>query len=413
MRGLLAGLRPTGRGTGVAGAGLVAVVGGIAIGVTTLVTLGLVLLLSVAAGFVLLMVDLVSLQHGRLHITRTVRPHPLTVDEVATVRVEVTGTGNARLHRMQISERAARELSDGSAPRARVTRSARRLELSYPVVGTRRGRWRTGPLEVRRSDLFGAVEWRGPVGEGTSIAVRPRVIPLRNPRTRAALDARAAAGTRTSAPDDAALREYRPGDDLRRVHWASSARVGDLVVRQDEQSGRRPATVLLELPVEGEALEWTISTGVSLAAALLDSGHAVRLVAAGDSGLHRGPGTSALEEILDRAVDLAAAPDRVTARSWLLAGMESFAVFGAGRELVVAVLGALDQRTLADLARLGAAHEAWALVRITGAPTALENAAVDSLRRGGWSAVAADVHHDPDLAWSMLLDLHDAAVAER
>jgi len=413
VRALVAGLRFTRRGIGVAVVGLLATASGIAIGVTTLVNLGLVLLLAVLAGLALLLLDLVRLQHGRLHIVRTVRPHPLTVDDLATVRVEVTGTGNARLHRMQISERAARELSDGGAPRARVARSARRLELTYPVVGTCRGRWRTGPLEVRRSDLFGAVEWRGPVGEATSIAVRPRVVPLRNPWTRAALDARAAAGTRTSAPDDAALREYRPGDDLRRVHWASSARVGALVVRQDEQSGRRPATVLLELPVEAAALEWSISTAVSLAAALLDSGHTVRMVVAGDAGPHRGPGSVALEEILDEAVDLSAAPDRVTARSWLLAGIESLAVSGAGRELVVGVLGALDQRTLADLARLGAAHEAWALVRSTGAPTAVERATVDSLRRGGWSAVAADVQMDPDVAWTTLLDLHDAAVAER
>ncbi len=388
-------------------------IAGVAIGVLTIVTLGLTLLLVVLAGSVLLLVDLVRLQHGRLLITRTVRPHPLSVDDEATVRVSVAGTGNARLDRIVISERAARELSDGSAPRARVTRSARRLELAYPVVGTRRGRWQTGPLEVRRSDLFGTLEWRGPVGEATSVAVRPRVVPLRTPRTRAALDARAAAGTRTSAPDDAALREYRPGDDLRRVHWASSAKVGALVVRQDEQSGRRPATVLLDLPLEPEALEWTISTGVSLAATLLTAGHGVRVVAAGEAGLHRGPGAAALEEILDEAVDLAAAPDRVAARGWLLAGIESLALVGAGRELVVAVLGALDPRTLADLARLGAAHESWALVRSTGAPTSVERATVDALRRGGWSAVAADVLGDPGGAWSTLLDLHDAALAER
>ncbi len=413
MRAILSGLRPTRRGLGFLGTGLLATGAGIALGVTTLVTLGLVLLLSLAAGLLLLLVDLTRLQHGRLRIVRSVRPHPLSVDDDATVRVEVTGPGSARLDRLTISERAARELSEGGPPRARVTRSTRRLELSYPVVGTHRGRWPTGPLQVRRSDLFGAVDWRGPVGESTSIAVRPRVVPLTSPRTRAALDSRAAAGTQTSAPDDAALREYRPGDDLRRVHWASSARVGSLVVRQDEQSGRRPATVLLDLPVEDEALEWTISTGVSIAAALLASGHAVRMIVAGEAGLHRGPGHAALEEILDRAVDLAAPPDRVTARGWLLAGVEALALFGAGRELVVAVLGALDQRTLADLARIGSAHESWALVRSTGGPSSVETATVDALRRGGWSTVDADVRAEPDLAWSLLLDLHDAALAQR
>ena len=413
MRSVAAGIRVTRRGFGMIATGILTTGTGIAIGVPTLVTSGLVVLLSALSGILLLGLDLARLQHGRLTIRRTVRPHPLSVGDDASVQVEVTGAGHARLDRIEISERAARELSAGGAPRARVVRSAHRLELSYPVSGERRGRWRTGPLEVRRTDLFGAFTWRGPVGAASMIAVRPRVVALSSPTTRAALDARAAAGSRMSAPDDAALREYRPGDDLRRVHWASSARVGDLVVRQDEQSGRRPATVLLELPVEDDAVEWTISTGVSLAAALLDSGHAVRIVVAGTAEPHRSPGTGSFEEILDSTVDLTAAPDRVTARAWLLNGLEALALFGAGRELVVAVHGVLDERTRADVARLGSVHEGWALVRTSGTPTSGESATIEALRRGGWTAVDADTGADPSEAWDRLLDLHDTAVVHR
>ncbi len=413
MSGLLAGLRPTRRGIGLLATGALATASGIALGVQTMVTLGLVLLLTVLAGLVVLVAELGRLRHGRLRITRTIRPHPLSVGDEARVQVDVASAAGAGLDRMEISERAARELSTGTAPRARVTRSPRRLELGYSITGTRRGRWRTGPLEVRRTDLFATVRWRGPAGAESLVAVRPRVVPLPAPRSRTALDAPAAAGSRSAAPDDAALREYRPGDDLRRVHWASSARLGDLLVRQDEQSGRRPATVLLDLPVDDGPLEWTISTGVSVAAALLAAGHPVRVVAAGSSDPHRAPGTAAVEEILDAAVDLAAPPDRVTGRTWLLAGLETLALFGAGHELVVAVLGAVDRRTLADLARLGAVHESWALVRSLGAPTPVETTTVETLRRGGWSAVHADTRNEPTEAWAALLDLHDAAAAAR
>ncbi len=42
------------------------------------------------------------------------------------------------------------------------------------------------------------------------------------------------------------MREYRLGDDLRRVHWASTARTGDLMVRREEQPWQSRATVLLD-----------------------------------------------------------------------------------------------------------------------------------------------------------------------
>ncbi|WP_372594433.1 DUF58 domain-containing protein [Actinotalea sp.] len=413
MRSVLAGLRPTRRGLGMVGTGAGALISGTAIGVPTLVTLGLVLLLSALGGLALLLVDIAMARHGRIKVARLVHPHPLSVGDEARVQVEVTATGATRLDRLSISERAARELSSGGAPRARVTRAPHRLTLSYPITGVRRGRWRAGPLEVRRTDLLGTLSWHGPLGAQGSVAVRPRVVPLAHPRSSAALDTSAATGSRTSAPDDTALREYRPGDDLRRVHWASSARVGTLVVRQDEQSGRRPATVLLELPVEPDAVEWTISTGVSIAGALLDGGHPVRILVAGKAPLHRGPGAQAFEEMLDDAVDLTPAPDRVTSRAWLMDGLDSLAAQGAGRELVAAVLGSVDRRTLADLARLGSVHEGWALIRTDGHPTATEITSIDTLRRGGWAAVAADLRTGPQEAWSLALGLHDEAAAER
>ena len=46
--------------------------------------------------------------------------------------------------------------------------------------------------------------------------------------------------------DDAATREYRHGDDLRKVHWRSTARVGELMVRREEQPFQSRATVLLD-----------------------------------------------------------------------------------------------------------------------------------------------------------------------
>ena len=46
--------------------------------------------------------------------------------------------------------------------------------------------------------------------------------------------------------EDVSVREYRRGDELRRVHWRSSARVGELMVRREEQPWEARATVLLD-----------------------------------------------------------------------------------------------------------------------------------------------------------------------
>lgn len=46
--------------------------------------------------------------------------------------------------------------------------------------------------------------------------------------------------------DDQTVREYRDGDDLRRIHWPASARTGELMVRQEDRPAKRRAVVILD-----------------------------------------------------------------------------------------------------------------------------------------------------------------------
>jgi uncharacterized protein (DUF58 family) len=85
--------------------------------------------------------------------------------------------------------------------------------------------------------------------------------------------------------DDAATREYRYGDDLRRVHWRSTARVGELMVRREEQPWESRATVILDtrgFAHRGEgptaSFEWAVSAAASMAVHLRRGGYKVRLV---------------------------------------------------------------------------------------------------------------------------------------
>ncbi len=416
MRDALRGVRPTARGTALGGLGLVTTVMGTFTGVRIVTQVGALLLLVVVVAVGWLATEARQQDRGRLALTRRVVPHPVAVGQVATVHVELTtSSGTHRLDRLQIAERAARELSGPTALRARVQRSAGRLSLTYPVHPQRRGRWPVGPLEVQRRDLFGVARWTGSLGGPMLVAVRPAVTHLGSSNRAASTDVdRVSAGARTPAADDSSLRDYRTGDDLRRVHWRSSARRGQLMVRQDERAGRRPASILLDLPLEDEAAEWTISVGASIAMALMGAGHHVRLLGGDVLGAgpdhHRADGDGAgADALLDQTVDLTRPANLGTRTAWLRTAVDTLTAHAGGAELVFAVVGALEPDALASLARVGDASLGWAMVRTgrvgeDGSMTADEARTLRAIRRAGWTACAVRPGEDVAVCWNRLLD---------
>ena len=85
--------------------------------------------------------------------------------------------------------------------------------------------------------------------------------------------------------DDIATREYRNGDDLRRVHWRSTARTGELMVRREEQPWESRATIVLDTRRQGHrgegptsSFEWAVSAAASVGLHLRHSGYKIRLV---------------------------------------------------------------------------------------------------------------------------------------
>ena len=91
----------------------------------------------------------------------------------------------------------------------------------------------------------------------------------------------------TGSAEDVTVREYRRGDDLRRVHWRSSARVGELMVRREEQPWQSRATLFLDNRLRAHrgqgiasSLEAAVSAAASIAVHLSQRGFTVRLVTA-------------------------------------------------------------------------------------------------------------------------------------
>lgn len=416
-------LRPTARGWGLAIGGLALTAVGVGIGSPDLTRLGLLGPLVVTTGGAwLLAVDPTRGRHP-LRVHRAVLPNPVSVRSPATARVEIRATdpsARARLAELHLGEQAATQLSGGLTLRAQVVRAPDVITLTYPIQPIRRGRWPLGPLVVRRTDPFGVAQTRATLGTPAQVAVWPEVVDLPLPRGALVGEPdRVALGARTPSTDDAALRDYRIGDDLRRVHWASSARRGELLVRSDERAGLRPASVLVDLPMDRAGIEWTVSLAASMGIALLGARHPVRLLGGrpGEGGpridpgmrlrhLREGTGGTARAELLDLTVDLEPAPTPLGAEEDLLAAARELTTQGAGSALVIAVVGALSTATRGALARIGDRSEALAVVRVPAAAGLGRREAehtLAALRRAGWRASAATPGEDLGACWRRLI----------
>jgi uncharacterized protein (DUF58 family) len=98
------------------------------------------------------------------------------------------------------------------------------------------------------------------------------------------------------------LRPYRPGDDPRLLHWKTTARTGELVLREREEEERARIRLILEDPLPGaaaEAVEADLAYAASVAAHAIRIGALVELVTA-DGILEAGAGEEHLERILER-----------------------------------------------------------------------------------------------------------------
>jgi uncharacterized protein (DUF58 family) len=98
------------------------------------------------------------------------------------------------------------------------------------------------------------------------------------------------------------LRPYRPGDDPRQLHWKTSARLGALIVREQEDEDRPRIRLILEGPAADapvEAVEDDLSYAASVAAHAVRLGVAVELVA-GRASVPSGTGEAHLDRILEQ-----------------------------------------------------------------------------------------------------------------
>ena len=312
--------------------------------------LGMVELFGLAAAAGALLVGAivyVQVRRPRLGLRRTLHPGRVAAGGATVVELVLANDGLRRSPLVESSDGAVQALAGPLRP-------GESGWWRYGLPAPYRGIVPVGPAVVRLTDPFGLAARTIPGLAPSLLVVHPRsevLVPPPRPGGRPGSGPAMGARPLVDLAELSTLRPYQPGDDLRRVHWPTVARVDELVVRHDESPAPWHCVVVLDLRAPShDALtaEEAVSAAASLVRGCADDDGLVRLVTTGgyDSGL--GGGASHVEAVLDA-----------------LAGAGADATPGLGR--VGATVGpSPDARTLvvvsgaglgpADVAALGPAR---------------------------------------------------------
>jgi uncharacterized protein (DUF58 family) len=227
----------------------------------------------------------------KLACTRALEPPRVPVGASSRVVLRLQNMSRLPTGTLLLEDRLPYAL--GSRPRVVLERlgAHQASSVGYTLRADVRGRFEVGPLVVRLTDPFGLCELTRSFPSVDRLTVIPQVVTL--PTIRLAGEYAGTGESRSKSvavhgEDDAATREYRFGDDLRRVHWKSTARTGELMVRREEQPWESRATVVLDTRAHahrGEgptaSFEWAVSAAASIAMHLRHNGYKLRFVSIG------------------------------------------------------------------------------------------------------------------------------------
>ncbi|GAA2782296.1 DUF58 domain-containing protein [Saccharopolyspora taberi] len=374
-------------------------------------------LLRVSA-FVAALPLLAALLSGRSRVGLTARrelvPSRVPVGTRSVVRLHVSGGGRLPVGGLNLEDGTPHAL--GGRPRFRLHDLPRRggTVLEYKVRPALRGVHQIGPLRTRVGDPFGLAEFERELAGRSRLVAVPEVFPLRGLPPGSGLGTGEDGTTRLRAghgDDDAMVRQYRQGDDMRRVHWKATARRDELMVRVEERPWHGGVTVLLDRRSAAHrgtgpraSIEWAVSAAASICAHLHRHGQHVRLLTEDGHVLAGGPGPADGGHD-DAAVLDALAAVRPSTQRDLVCGQDP----GGGQELI-AVLGETTTAGVAELVRLRPQGtrslavlldvRAWARQADGGFDPELT---ARRLRTAGWTVVVVDGPRAPIAqVWSRL-----------
>ncbi len=254
----------------------------------------------------LLAAELLSvLRAPRLQVRRAVAPHVVLRNGQCQGTLHISGSRAGALARVE-----AFDLVDDDPVPVPLSAGSRALAASvtYQVPTLRRGLMTVGPAVFRRRGLTGLAARHDTAGGTTEVRVLPQRVPLSgipSGHRRATMggdDSAEQGGT-----DLVGLHEYAMGEDLRRLHWATSARTGTLMVREDAEPSEAHVLVLLDDRaesyvsaevtdlVDGEPFEEAVELTAALCRAAVEAGSPLRFRTASERFEMQIPGSATRE----------------------------------------------------------------------------------------------------------------------
>jgi len=404
----------TTRGRAFVATGLTLLAGGLLLGFTDITRIGvLVSALPLLAG--------ISARRHRhnsntVMVTRTIHPARLMVNQNASVAVVLQNTSSRRTQ-LQLAEDRVHYLM-GSRPRfvLPAMEPGDIREVNYQIRTQIRGRYRLGPLTLCRQDPFGLAGTTATLPGSTDVLVLPRIEILGRGSPRANGVGAEGAVRRMVAlhgEDDVAVRSYRDGDDLRRIHWPTTAHRSELMVRQEDHPARRHALIVLDSRETGHqgsgttgSFEWAVTAAASIAAHLFEHHYAVHL--ASSETTPEGQATQTVE-IDDVLASLAMA--QLGASQELDEVLRQAHPLTSTGDLVIAIVTDHDEAVLQRTAALRQPGGTGLLILLDtatfnppqpGAPTGQALALAGMVAAAGWSTCVVGSGMTVAQAWNIV-----------
>jgi uncharacterized protein (DUF58 family) len=343
-------------GWGVTFGSLALIVTGRLLGINELFLVG-------AGGIALVLGALIRVATFRLHVdvSRELQPARVHAGTPSRVELEVRNR-STRTPVLQLRDPVGR----GRTARVVLAPLSRddTVRAAYRLPTERRGLLRVGPMSIDVTDPFGLASTTFEGATSSELTVWPavdEVLPLPHTSGDDPLAGADHPNTLSSQGDDFyALRPYVLGDDLRRVHWRSTARSDDLMVRQDEMPWQGRATVVLDSR-RGSHSDASFERAVSAAASVLLASarrhFLIRLVTTAGDDSQFGAGGAHVENILERLSTI-----ELTDEGRLLAVLTALRRAGSGGALV-AMMGGRATADLPAVQRLRVTHPSLTIVR--------------------------------------------------
>jgi uncharacterized protein (DUF58 family) len=306
-----------------------------------------VLLLAVAALLLLVVaVCWVRFRRPKVHVDRRIAPSRVSVGEPSHVELSVRATGTHTVPPITLTDPVTG--TAGAIVALAPVAPGEPVEATYALPTEHRGVVWVGPLQLEVTDPFGLAVRRLEAAPARRLLVLPRVdliAPVRSGRGDDPLGEVSRGDALSPAGDEfAALRPYVVGDELRRVHWRTSARLDTLMTRREERPWQGRCTVLLDVRSSthnAASLERAVSAAASIAAASIRADESVRLLTTGGLDSGHGVGRTHLSQLLEELAVVGAGDTSV-----LTSALTALRGASAGGSLVVVTASGADLSSL-------------------------------------------------------------------